>query len=163
MSTDQITKLVTRLLFLAAFSTGLAGCGKSDSSSIVGTWQTSLTQDGAGYAGTETITFAADGSATYVFAPTELAGFKCTGSDDLAGTTWTASDGTLTFAGDTVCKTSNGIACEVAGSPMEPICPGGTLASGESPAGTLTYAFSNDDDTLTLTSSDGAYHTYTRQ
>jgi hypothetical protein len=121
-----------------------AGCGSSGGpeagNPLSGAWQAAVNT--AAYAGTVAVTLGVDGTFSEEVTATRVLGVSCSGTETTTGLTWSSTGSTLTVGGQAACSGSF-------------TCGGTTAACSSSTgltAGTCSYALSNNDGTLTLSS-----------
>ncbi len=131
----------TRWSLAAAGALAVLGAGCS-SDPLVGTWATSFTY--LGTTGTSTYQVNGDGTLAYTLSGS---GSTCSGSMTWSGYTWTSTGTSVAFAGVPQC--SGSFTCGA----FSLNCTAGSSQALK--AGSCSYALSNNDDTLALTSCSG--------
>lgn len=130
---------MNRALLLAPAALAILGLGCS-SDPLVGTWTRSYVTFGI----TITEDYVVSGDGTLGMHGTGAG--SCTGAEDITGYTWAATASSVTFSGTPAC--TGGLTCGAVTFACD-------AQSAGLKAGSCTYAFSNENNTLTLSSCSG--------
>jgi hypothetical protein len=129
--------------FAAALAVLGAGCGSNGFAAgnpLQGAWLASIND--VTFTGTATVTLGADGSVTEALTAMKIALVPCSGTETTTGLTWSSTGTTITVGGQSTCM--GAFTC----GPASVACSSAMSLQ----AGTCTYALTNNNDTLTLTS-----------